>query len=171
MREQMLKLAGAIGDGLVLSAGLSAGYVKASLDLAAAGGPDGVLDPVRFNRAGYLYFLVAADEADARRKLRHKLAFVLRNKFLDDNVRHSGLPIDQAGIIDAIARRDVDAAAALVPEEAIDAFGIVGDVEKCRRRLREYLDAGLAEPVLSMTGDQADRRRSLAAVAAMMQTL
>ncbi|MCX7196598.1 MAG: LLM class flavin-dependent oxidoreductase [Proteobacteria bacterium] len=164
MKEQMLKLSGSVGDGLVLSAGLTVNHVRNSLAIAEAGAVAAGRPFTSLKRAAYIIFIAnEGSEAEARLLARQKLAFLLRNRFLDDSIRDSGLPIDQPAIIAAVSRRDLDAATALVPEEAIDAFTVTGDVAGCARRLRQYLDAGVDEPVLVPTGELADRRRSLAA--------
>ena len=169
MKEQMLKLSGTVADGLVLSSGLTVNHVKESLAIAAAGAAAGGRAFESLRRAAYIIFIATdASEADARLLARKKLAFLLRNKFLDDSIKDSGLPIDQAGIIDAVSRRDLDAATALVPEEAVDAFTVTGSVGTCAKRLRAYLDAGITEPVLVTAGELSDRRRSLGLAGAVM---
>ena len=55
-------------------------------------------------------------------------------------------------MIAAIARRDLAAASALVPDEAVEAFGIAGTPEHCGERLRDFIAAGLDEPVLGLLG-------------------
>ncbi|MBC7781220.1 MAG: LLM class flavin-dependent oxidoreductase [Proteobacteria bacterium] len=172
MKEQMLKLSGTLADGLVLSAGLTVQYVRQSLALAAGAAQAGNRELAELRRAAYIIFIVAeGSEADARLLARKKLAFLLRNRFLDDCIADSGLPIDQAGIIAAVSRRDLDAATALVPEEAVDAFTVTGNVQTCARRLREYVDAGVTETVLVTTGELADRRRSLAAAGEVVRRI
>ena len=52
----------------------------------------------------------------------------------------------------AIARRDIAAAAALVLDEAVEAFAIAGTPQHCSTRLRDFIDAGLDEPVLGLLG-------------------
>ena len=49
-------------------------------------------------------------------------------------------------IIAAIARRDFEAATALVPDAAIEAFGVAGTPTACRDGLEHYLGAGLEKP-------------------------
>ena len=88
--------------------------------------------------------------------VRRKLAFVLRNRFLDENIAFSGIPIDQDAIIAAIARRDLDTAARLVPDDAVEAFGVAGNVRDCCDRLQAFIDAGLKEPVLLLCGEAED---------------
>src|SRR6516164_8490754 len=57
----MLRLAGRIGDGVVLSAGLSTQSVRGSLVLCAQGAAKAGRDPGALRRAGYLFFGVSHD--------------------------------------------------------------------------------------------------------------
>jgi 5,10-methylenetetrahydromethanopterin reductase len=161
MKEQMLRLSGRIGDGVVLSAGLSPGFVAHSLALAAAGAREAGRPPDALRKAGYLFFLVSHDERQAVETVRQRLAFVFRNRYLDENLAHSGIPIDQPAIIAAISRRDLDAAARLVPDEAVETFAVCGSPARCRARLEAFVAAGLDEPVLVMAGRPEDRALGL----------
>ena len=55
---------------------------------------------------------------------------------------------------EAISRRDMKAAADLIPDEAVEAFGICGTPEDCQRRISEYQAAGIDEAVLLIAGDE-----------------
>jgi 5,10-methylenetetrahydromethanopterin reductase len=148
----MLRLAGRIGDGVVLSAGLSTDSVKQSIALCAEGAAKDRRDLKDFRRAGYLFFGASRDRTEAVDAVRQKLAFVMRNKFLGANIKASGIPVDQEAVIAAIARRDIAAATALVPDEAVEAFGIAGTPQHCSKRLRDFIEAGINEPVLGLLG-------------------
>ena len=148
----MLRLAGRIGDGVVLSAGLSTDAVRRSIATCAEGARKERRDPAALRRAGYVFFGASRDAKEARDAMREKLAFVMRNKFLGANIKASGIPVDQEAVIAAIARRDIAGAAALVSDEAVEAFGIAGTPEHCSARLRDFIDAGLDEPVLLLLG-------------------
>jgi 5,10-methylenetetrahydromethanopterin reductase len=161
MKEQMLRLAGRLGDGVTLSAGLSPAFVAHSLGLAAAGARDAGRDPAALRKSGYIFFLASTDARQAMETVRQKLAFLFRNRFLDENLAHSGIPIDQPAIIAAISRRDFEAAARLVPDEAVEAFAACGSLAHCRDRLEAYLAAGLDEAVLVMLGRPEDRTLGL----------
>lgn len=164
----MLKLTGRIADGVVLSAGLSPTYTRQVLAIAADGARAEGRDPRKLAKSSYIYFMAGGDRNEARRKMREKLAFLFRNKAVAENLQSSGLAIDQAAIMAAISRRELAAAAALVPDEAVDVFTITGDVAACRRRVREYRDAGLEELVLALVGTAEDRMRSLGMVPEVM---
>src|SRR5436190_9140363 len=148
----MLRLAGRIGDGVVLSAGLSTDSVRRSIATCAESAAKDGRDIARLRRAGYLFFSVSHNAREALDAVREKLAFVMRNKFLGANIKASGIPVDQDMVIASIARRDIAAAAALIPDEAVEAFAIAGTPQHCSERFRDFVDAGLNEPVLGLLG-------------------
>jgi 5,10-methylenetetrahydromethanopterin reductase len=157
----MLRLAGRIGDGVVLSAGLSTDSVRRSIALCAKAAAEDGRDLSSFRRAGYLFFGASRDPQQAVDAVRQKLAFVMRNKFLGANIAASGIAVDQEAVIAAIARRDIAGATALVPDEAVEAFGIAGTPQHCAERLRDFIEAGIDEPVLGILGNAEDCRLAL----------
>jgi 5,10-methylenetetrahydromethanopterin reductase len=152
----MLRLAGRIGDGVVLSAGLSTDSVRKSIAICAAAAAKDGRDSSGLRRAGYLFFGASRDPKRAIDAVRQKLAFVMRNKFLGANIKASGIPVDQEAVIAAISRRDIAGATALVPDEAVEAFGIAGTPQHCAERLRDFIEAGIDEPVLGLLGGPED---------------
>ena len=114
-------------------------------------------DPAGLRAAGFLYFAVSEDGREAVDYLRGRLAFLFRNRTMADNIKSSGLPIDQDAIIDAVAKRDMDTAKSLVPDEAVEAFAVGGTPASCRARLEQYLAAGVTEPVIEISGSAENR--------------
>jgi 5,10-methylenetetrahydromethanopterin reductase len=167
MGPKMLKLSGTVGDGLVLSAGLSPAFIRRSISLAEAEASAKGRNPRTLRKSAYIYFIAGGDARDQRTKVRRKLAFLFRNEKLRENIIASGLPIDHDAIIEANKRRDAEAALSLIPDEAADAFAIAGTKAECARRAQEYLDAGLDEIVLSLVGTQEDKTRSLSVLHSM----
>jgi 5,10-methylenetetrahydromethanopterin reductase len=162
MGEQMLALGSRIADGVALSAGLSAQFCKASLDKVNASAREAGRDPAGLRRASYLFFAVSEDGKTAIDLVRPKLAFLLRNKALKDNIAMTGVPVDQERIIAAISRRDLDEATRLVSDDAVEAFSISGTPRACHDRLKAFIDSGIDEPVLMVMGEQAERDLALA---------
>ena len=156
MKVQMLQLSGRIGDGVVLSGGLSADFVRQSLGIVDASRAEAGRDGP-FLRSAYVYFLASTAPKAGYHTLRTKLAFLMRNRYIDDGLAHAGLPIDQAAIMAAISRRDFETANRLVPDEAVEAFTITGTAAQCRDGIARFQAAGLDEIVLIMAGDAADR--------------
>ena len=164
MKPQMLALAGKIADGLVLSAGLSPEFVRESLAHTAAGAREAGRDYRALHAAGYISFAASPDGKRAVEEVRKKLAFLLRNRYIDDSIAHSGITIDQTSIIAAMAKRDYEAAVKLVPEAAVEAFAVAGTVRECCDKLLEYRDAGLGELVLLLAGNIEDQRFGLSVI-------
>ena len=108
-----------------------------------------------------MFCSVSPDGGAAREQLRHKLAFLFRNESQAGNIADSGVGIDHAAIIAAIARRDFEAASALVPDAAIEAFGVAGTPGECRDGLERYLAAGLDETILHISGTPENRALAL----------
>jgi 5,10-methylenetetrahydromethanopterin reductase len=156
MKAQMLRLCGRIADGVVTSVALSAGVVERSLGIVEAGRAESARTSEPFVKAGFVYLFASHAPKAARETLRRRLAFSFRNRHADENLAHSGLPIDQEAIMAAISRRDLDQAMRLVPEEAIDAFTITGTPAQCRDSIESFRKAGLDEIVFMMVGDPAD---------------
>lgn len=161
MGPQMLSLAGQIGDGIVLSAGLSPQFCKASLDTAAAGAAKAGRDRDHVRRAAYLLFAVSEDGKTAVELVRAKLAFLFRNQALKPNIELTGVPVDQEKIMEAVSRRDLDAATRLVSDDAVEAFSISGTPAACRERLQAFIESGVEEPVLMIQGQGREREAGL----------
>lgn len=161
MREQMLDLTGRVADGVVLSGGLSAGYVKRSLGLCEAGAAKTGRDMKTFRKAGYVFFGVSRDRGEAFDVLREKIAFVMRNEAIRENIDHSGVAVDHDGVIAAIAKRDFAAASRLISDEAVRAFSIGGTPADCAEGIQAYAEAGLEELVLLVSGTEENQRLAL----------
>jgi 5,10-methylenetetrahydromethanopterin reductase len=164
MKPQMLALAGKIADGVVLSAGVSPGFVGESLKHTAAGAQAAGRDYSALHVAGYISFAASREPQRAIEEVRKKLAFLLRNRFIDDNIAHSGLAIDQPAIMEAMSRRDYERATRLVPDDAVEAFAVAGTVQQCCDKLLRYRDAGLKELVLLLAGTVEDQRYGLTVI-------
>ena len=158
---QMLKLAGEIGDGVLLSAALSLSSCRRCLDDAEAGVRASGRDPASFRRASFINFNVSADGTSARAAMLRKLAFLFRSRGHAANIKSAGLPIDHQAVIDAMAKHDLDAATRLLPTAAVDAFAVAGTPLECRKRLEQYLSSGLDEPIIEISGNTGERRLAL----------
>jgi 5,10-methylenetetrahydromethanopterin reductase len=158
---QMLRLAGEIGDGVVLSSGLTLAATRRCLDLAEAGAQRVGHDISAMRRVGFINLAVSEDGRSARAAVLRKLAFLFRSRGHAENIKSSGLDIDHVAVMAANARRDLDGAVALLPEQAATAFGVAGTPRECRDRLHEYLSVGLDEPIIEISGTDEARRLAL----------
>jgi probable F420-dependent oxidoreductase len=148
LREKMLRLAGEIGDGLIVNLFPVSALPKmlaAYRAGAAAAGRDGARDEVvcRFQ------VLVTDDLAGARNLVR--LAFggyvaaPVYNKFF----AWCGFEAEARAVAEAFARRDRAGVAAAMSDDLVDRIALLGPAERCRERLAEFVAAGVTTPVLS----------------------
>ncbi len=158
---QVLRLSGRIADGVLLSGGLTLASTRRCLAFAEEGAAAAGRDPKSFRRASLIYFSVSPDGAAAVDDLKTKLAFLFRSPRHADNIATAGLAIDHAAIMDAVGRRDLAGAAALIPDEAIEAFCVGGTPSDCRRLLAGYIEAGIEEPILQISGTPENKALAL----------
>jgi 5,10-methylenetetrahydromethanopterin reductase len=153
--------AGKIADGVLMSAGFSVPFVKRCLELAGNAAEAEGRDPASLRTAAFIHFAVSGDGKAARESVRKKLAFLFRNRLMAENIASSGIPIDQDAIVEAVAARDLDKAATFVPDDAIDAFGVAGTITECKKSLGAYVETGLQEPVIQVSGSEDEKKLAL----------
>jgi len=158
---KVMHLAGQIGDGILLSAGLTHAYTRRCLAAVEAGAREAGRDPNAISKAGFINLNISKDGKAARAALLRKLAFLFRSRGHSENIKSSNLDIDHQAIIDALSRRDLDEAARMLPEQAATAFGVAGTPAECRQQLESYLALGLTEPIIEVTGLPEERQLAL----------
>ena len=148
LREQMLRLAGAIGEGLIINfqpASAMPQILAAYRAGATAAGRDASRDEVvcRFQ------VCLTDDRARARGLVRlgfgAYLAAPVYNAYLD----WCGFPDEARAIREAFAKRDRQAVAAAIPDALVDRIAILGSEDECRAQLAEFVKAGVTTPVLA----------------------
>jgi len=158
---QMLKLAGEIADGVLLSAGLTLAATERCLTLARDGVRARKRDPASLKKCSFINFNISRDGAAAKAAMLRKLAFLFRSRGHADNIKSSSLDIDHNAIIAAHAAHDFDGAVKLLPLAAANSFAVAGTPTECRDRLEEYLAAGLDEPIIEVSGNAEERKLAL----------
>jgi 5,10-methylenetetrahydromethanopterin reductase len=161
---QMLKLAGEIADGVLLSAGLTLVSTKQCLARAQGGAAAKGRDGVALRTCSLINFHVSRDGAAAKAATLRKLAFLFRSRGHAENIKSSGLDIDHQAIMACHARHDFDAAVRLLPAEAANAFAVAGTPKECRARLERYTASGLDEPIIEVAGNNEERKLALEVV-------
>ncbi len=163
LEPAMARRAGPTSAGVQLSAGFSPEFARACIDAFDAGAADAGRDAAARPRAGFAYF--GTGESASIESVRRKLAYLFRNRLMAENIRLSGLAVDQAAIIDCVARSDLDAATRLVSDAAIDAFAVTGSREQCTAKVRRFFDAGIDELLINVGASDAERRAAFDLIA------
>lgn len=158
VKPRMLRLAGEIGDGILLSAGCAPEYIRRCVDEAASGSTRRSV-PREVEIAGFMATSVSDDAREAIEATKTFLAYIFRNKHHEENLRLGGGSVDQEQLADRIAKREWDQAKRLISDEVVYAHSISGTPEDCRERLGQFTSTGLDLPVLMPLGTQNQRRR------------
>jgi len=148
LRERMLRLAGEVGDGLVVNFFPVTALPKmlgAYRDGAAAAGRDASGDEVvcRFQVA------VTDDVPGARALVRAAFGGYLAAPVYNRFVAWCGFEEEAEAIASAFARRDRRATAAAITDELIDRITILGTAEACRTQVASFVAAGVTTPVIA----------------------
>lgn len=158
VKPRMLRLAGEISDGVLLSAGCAPDYITQCVDEIAQGRALSRL-PKKVDVAGFIAASISDDAHEAIDATKTFLAYIFRNQHHEENLRLGGGRVDQEQLADRIARREWEQAKRLISDEVVHAHSISGTQEDCRRRLGEFVKGGLDLPLLMPLGTQHQRRR------------
>jgi 5,10-methylenetetrahydromethanopterin reductase len=159
VRPKMLRLAGEIGDGVLLSAGCAPKYIARCAAEIRKGAERAAKSPSRTDVAGFIATSVSDSAKEAIEASKSFLAYIFRTKHHAENIRMGGGKVDQEGLAAAIARRDWERARGFISDEVVSAHSVSGTPSDCRRRLEEFVGGGLSLPILLPMGTQEARMR------------
>lgn len=162
---QMLELAGACADGVLISSATSVEFVRWSLGHVQRGA-DG--RPVR--ACGLVYAAVGDSREAAAARVRRLLAITLRGPHHAHNLELAGTALDQRRLREAAGRGDWTAAEEQITDEVVRNHAACGTRGEVRARFDAYHAAGLDEIVIAGTRDGAQIADVLAAIAAPSTT-
>jgi 5,10-methylenetetrahydromethanopterin reductase len=144
----MLELAGAVADGVLISAGASVQFVKESLEhvnKAAKG---------RNVRTHALVYAAVDDyETAAHDRLRRVLAILLRGSHHMANLEVGRTVLDQSALNEAVLAENWAGAEALITDDIVRRHAASGRPEQVQRRFAAYQATGLDEIVVSGARD------------------
>ncbi len=158
---RVLELAGAIADGVILSAGSSVPFVTWALEQA-----DGGARGRPFRRVVQVYAKADDDERAAVDRFRRQLALTLRGEHHRRNLELAGSTLDQAALRTIAGREDWGALPAVLTDAVVRRHAAVGTSADVRDRLAAYGKAGIDEVVLGGLYDPDETRETLRAVTA-----
>ncbi|GEM_PF-418101 len=158
---QVLGLAGRIADGVLYSGGLSLASIQKCAKNAEAGIAKAGRDPSEVRKAGFVYFACSKNGTDAIEANKRKIAFLFRNSAQADNIASVDMEIDHEAIMSLVRERKIDEAAKMIPSEAVPMFTVAGTPDECRKQLQAYIDAGVDEPVIEVSGTEEEKTLAL----------
>jgi 5,10-methylenetetrahydromethanopterin reductase len=159
VKSRMLRLAGEIGDGILLSAGCAPGYIARCAAEIKSGAERAGKSLAEREVAGFITTSVSSDPREAIDASKMFLAYIFRNQHHAENIRAGGGRVDQGGLAAAIARRDWEGAKDFISDEVVHAHSISGTPAECVKRIEEFVKAGIDLPILLPMGTQEARKR------------
>jgi 5,10-methylenetetrahydromethanopterin reductase len=159
VRPRMLRLAGEIGDGVLLSAGCAPKFIAHCVAEIQKGTDEAGAVLKDRGIAGFITASVSHDPKEAIDASKTFLAYIFRNKHHAENIRMGGETVDQEALAAAIAKRDWEGAKKLIRDEVVLAHSISGTPAECRKQLEAFVRGGLDLPILLPTGTQQARKK------------
>ena len=155
---QMLELAGAAADGVLISAATSPAFIRWTLELVRKGEQT---SGRRIRKAALVYVSADDDEMVARNRLRRLLGFILRGQHHARNLEMAGTALDQASLVAAYAREDWETVNRLVNDDVVMRHSASGTPSQVRAAFASYESVGIDEIVASGFGDSVQLKKVL----------
>ena len=152
----MLELAGAAADGVLISAATSLPFVRACLERVNKSGRS-------VRKIGLVYTRLRASEQDAYDAIRRPLGFILRGAHHTENIRLSGASLDQPALAAAYAAESWEEVDRLVTDDVIRRHAACGTPAQIKAKLEDYSSTGLDEVIIGGIDDTAGIVAALAA--------
>lgn len=159
VKAQMLRLAGEIGDGVLLSAGCAPKYIAQCVAEVKRGAERAGKSLSERDVAGFITTSVSENGKEAIDASKTFLAYIFRNAHHAENIEMGGGKVDQEGLAAAIAKRDWEGAKKFISDDVVFAHSVSGTPLDCQTRIEDFINQGLNLPVLLPVGTQEARKR------------
>lgn len=150
MGPKMLQLAGEIADGVLLTAGATAEYVKFAVKNIEIGANRAGRKLKDVDVASYVMFSVSKDPEAAREMAKHEIALLITFPAMDRVLKASGLlRTEDVKIIRRFGHKgEMSKAAKHVSEDLINALAVCGKPEECLEKLEALRSSGVKLPII-----------------------
>ncbi len=148
LRSGMLRLAGRLGDGVIIN-WLAPADVPTVVEVAKAAAVTAGRDPEALEVVCRIFVMVTDDVEAARTRARREIAAYLTTPVYEAFHLWLGRGEALRPMTEAWRAGDRRGAVAQIPDQAIDDLLVIGTPEQCRRRIQEYVEGGVTTPVLN----------------------
>ncbi len=159
--EQMLRMAGEIGDGVIVNF-ITPETLPAMLDHVRAGMRTAGKDPAKLDVVCRIIIAVDEDESTVRTLFRRSLTAYVTVPQYNKFFREIGFENEAQVAIDAWQAGDRRKALESIPDSMVEKIFVFGTPEQCRRRLADYERAGITASALQFASfaPSPDERRA-----------
>ena len=148
LREKMLRLAGAIGDGLIVNL-FPASALPQILAAYRTGATESGRDATRHEVVCRFQVLVGDDRAMARNVVRMAFGGYMSAPVYNKFLAWCGFESEMREVAAAFARKDRAGVASAMSDDLVDRITILGTADQCREQIAAFVAAGVTTPVLS----------------------
>ena len=170
LRKNMLEMAGATADGVIIN-WLSAGDVPKVVAAARAGAEKAGRDPEQIDVVARIFVCMSEDDNVIDFVGRRAVAAYLNVPVYAKFHEWLGRSAQLAPMWEAWSGGDRKAATAAIPRQVIDDLFIHGDAATCRRKVQEYVDNGVTTPVINFMALGADAKARAEQSVVMLRAL
>jgi probable F420-dependent oxidoreductase len=160
LRERMLQLAGAIGEGLIINM-MPLEAMPKILGAYRQGAVDAERDATDDDVVARFQIAVTDDKAAARDVVRMGFSGYVATPVYNRFFSWVGHDDVARGVADAFARGDRKGTAAAMTDRFVDDLAIIGSAEECREKLAAFVEAGVTTPVLAPLSASAEQATAL----------
>ena len=144
-----LRLAGAVADGVLLNAYVSAAYVRYAVSVVRQAARDSGRDPSSVSIACMLVVRLSDDPERIWPGLKERMARLLAEPHVGEVLlERGGFDPSLLGPLRRAAVRGQGDATSLISDEIVESTYVVGPAARCRERVEEYREAGVDHPLL-----------------------
>lgn len=146
---QALRLAGAIADGVILNAYVPTGYVRYAVREIREAARQAGRSPEAIDITCMLVVRLTPDAGALMPGLKQRLVRLLAEPHVGEVLlAQGGFDADILKPLRAAAGRPDAAAVALISDDMVEAFYLIGDAAACKARIADYRAAGVDAPLL-----------------------
>ena len=150
LRSQMLRLGGAVSDGVLMHL-TTPKYIRYAVKTIGDSARKAGRDPSRVTIANLILACVSSDEDVAAQAVRLAVAAFASRPFYNMLLRDAGYEREMDAIGPEVERRDIAGIAKKLPDEVVSSLGVFGSPDQCRERVKPFQEAGVQVPVLFPT--------------------
>jgi probable F420-dependent oxidoreductase len=145
VQKHMLRLAGAVADGVILNVLTTPAYYRGyAFGHLAEGARRAGRSPEDVHKSALVCVAVDDDASQARQWARHQIAFFAQIPYFEIILAPHGLWAPTEPVRAAAARGDVAAMVGAVTDEMVDRLTVAGTPDQVRRRLQDWADLDTA---------------------------
>ncbi len=145
---QMIRLAGEIADGVLLSPIITPGYVKKAVKELEVGCKRAGRSLEEVDVACPLITTVADDHEEAVERARSAVAFYAVVYYYKPVMEEADFGTLHEQIREVNKTKGFKQAASVIPDRLVEAFTVCGTPSECRRKMLEYAQSGLKMPLM-----------------------